>query len=77
MKGVFTALKQTSRRRVVATTGAAGLLLGASFVCGLQVEKAYVLPKKLYRVTIAARKLLSQYRLKYSELMGRAREASQ
>ncbi len=67
MKGLVTALKQTSRRRIVATTGAAGLLAGASFACELRGHKAYVLPTKLYRVTIAARKLLGRYRLKYSE----------
>ena len=69
MMGLVTALKQTSRCRVVASTGAAGLLAGASFTCGLRVHKAYVLPTELHRVTIAARKLLGRYRLKYSELL--------
>ena len=68
MKGLVTALKQTSRRRVVAITVAAGALAGASFAFGVRVHDAHDLQKEQRRLNSGSQLILQMCVTEHREL---------
>lgn len=69
MQDLVTALKQTSRRGLVAATGAAAALTGISFASGMQINQASVLQTKSDKMMNATEYILFECRSEHSDLM--------